>query len=159
MVRGVPFPLPERSPCPFCEYVAKGITSRGMRVAVVSERERTLAFVDPRPMQPGHLLVIPKRHAPTLLDLVREEAHELIEHAREVSLALVSALAPEGINAFQNNGVAAGQSVPHYHLHLVPRRTADGNRFAPEFERAFLPEADRFAMAERIRAALPARRS
>jgi histidine triad (HIT) family protein len=154
----MPFPLPDRNPCPFCEYVAKGVTSLGMRVAIVSERALTLGFVDPRPMQPGHLLVIPKRHAPTLVDLAREEAHEVIEHARELSLALIDALSPEGINAFQNNGVAAGQSVPHYHLHLVPRRSADGNAFGPELRRPLIPEAERFAMADRIRAALEARR-
>jgi len=151
------FPLPERSPCPFCEYVAKGVTSKGLRVAIVSERALTLGFVDPRPMQPGHLLVIPKRHAPTLIDLEREEAHELIEHARELSCALVDVLAPEGLNAFQNNGVVAGQSVPHYHLHLVPRRAGDGHVFGSELSRALMPEADRFAMAARIRAALDAR--
>jgi histidine triad (HIT) family protein len=147
-------PLPDRQPCPFCEYVAHGSTSGGLRMALVSERARTLAFVDPRPMQPGHLLVITKRHAPTLLDLAREEAHEVIEHARDLSLALVSALGAEGINAFQNNGVAAGQSVPHYHLHLLPRRTADANKFLSEFERALAPELERFAMAAKIREAL-----
>jgi histidine triad (HIT) family protein len=146
--------LPEREPCPFCEYVARGVTSNGMRMALVSERPRTLAFVDPRPMQPGHLLVITRRHAPTLLDLGREEAHEVLEHARDLSQALVSALAAEGINAFQNNGVVAGQSVPHYHMHLVPRHTADGHSFLSEFERALAPEEERFAMAARIRLAL-----
>ena len=105
-------------------------------------------------MQPGHLLVITKRHAPTLLDLEREEAHEVVEHARDLSHALVRALGVEGINAFQNNGVAAGQSVPHYHLHLLPRRMADANRFLSEFERALAPEEERFAMAARIRQAL-----
>ena len=147
-------PLPERDPCPFCEYVTHGVTSHGLRMALVSERARTLAFVDPRPIQPGHLLVITKRHAPTLLDLAHEEAHEVIEHARDLSLALIKALATEGINAFQNNGVAAGQSVPHYHMHLVPRRPGDGNTFLSEFDRALASEEKRFAMAEMIREAL-----
>jgi histidine triad (HIT) family protein len=146
--------LPDRNPCPFCEYVARGATSSGLRVALVSERALTLGFVDPRPMQPGHLLVITRRHAPTLLDLSSDERHEVMDHARDLSLALVAALAAEGINAFQNSGVAAGQSVPHYHLHLVPRRTADGNTFASELDRALAPEADRFAMAERVQRAL-----
>jgi diadenosine tetraphosphate (Ap4A) HIT family hydrolase len=128
-----------------------------MRMALVSERARTLAFIDPRPMQPGHLLVIPKRHAPTIVDLEPDEAHEVIAHAREMSLALIAALAAQGINAFQNNGVAAGQSVPHYHMHLVPRRDGDNMVFASEFQRAVLPETERFAMAARIRAALEAR--
>jgi diadenosine tetraphosphate (Ap4A) HIT family hydrolase len=101
-------------------------------MALVSERAHTLAFVDPRPMQPGHLLVITKRHAPTLLDLSPAEAHEVIEHARDLAQLLVRALAAEGINAFQNNGVAAGQSVPHYHMHLLPRRAADANKFLSE---------------------------
>jgi histidine triad (HIT) family protein len=147
-------PLPDRQPCPFCEYVAQGVASDGLRMALVSERTRTLAFVDPRPMQPGHLLVITRRHAPTLLELAREEAHEIIEHARDLSLALVNALQAEGINAFQNNGVAAGQSVAHYHMHLLPRRKADENKFLSEFERALAPEEERFAMAARIRRAL-----
>jgi histidine triad (HIT) family protein len=152
--RETPLPLPRRDPCPFCEYVAHGKTANGLRMALVSERARTLAFVDPRPMQPGHLLVITRRHAPTLLDLAREEAQEVIEHARDLSHALVRALAIEGINAFQNNGVAAGQSVPHYHMHLVPRRADDGHRFLSEFERELAPEEERLEMAARIRAAL-----
>ena len=150
----MPLPLPERHPCPFCEYVDRGLTGSGLRMALVSDRETTLAFVDPRPMQPGHLLVISKRHAPTLLDLTRDEAHEIIEHARDLSLALVRALSAEGINAFQNNGIAAGQSVPHYHMHLVPRRAGDENRFLSEFDRALAPEEERFAVAARIRRAL-----
>ena len=150
----MPIPLPEADPCPFCEYVARGVTSRGMRAAIVMERALTLSFIDPRPMQPGHVLVIPKRHAPTLIDLEPQEARQVIEHARDISVALVETLAAEGINAFQNNGVAAGQSVPHYHMHVVPRRPGDGNKFAPEHARAISPEADRLAMAQRIRRAL-----
>lgn len=150
----MPISLPDRDPCPFCEYVARGVSSQGMRAAIVVERELTLSFLDLRPMQPGHVLVIPKRHAPTLLDLEPEEARQIIEHARELSGALVKALAAEGINAFQNNGIAAGQSVPHYHMHLVPRRSGDGNRFEAEHTRAISPEADRFQMARRLREAL-----
>lgn len=152
--RSTSIPLPERDPCPFCEYVERGVTTRGTRVAVVADRKLTLSFVDPAPVQPGHVLVIPKRHAPTLLDLEADEASEVIEHARRIMGALVRALAAEGVNAYQNNGVAAGQSVPHYHMHVVPRRDGDNVTFAPEHARPRYPEADRFAMAERIRGAL-----
>ncbi len=110
-------------------------------------------------MQPGHVLVITKRHAPTLLDLRADEAQEVIEHTLEISKALARTLDADGINAFQNNGLSAGQSVPHYHMHVVPRHTDDGAKFGPARLRVAAPRAELSALATRIRAALPGQSS
>jgi len=66
--------------------------------------------------------VIPKRHAPTLLDLTDEEAVAVINAVRRIANALVKAYDPDGLNLIQNNGVIAGQVAPHFHMHVVPRR-------------------------------------
>ena len=154
MSRAASFPLPARDPCPFCEYVSRGVTHDGHRVAIVSDRPATLSFVDLKPHRPGHVLVISKRHAPTLLDLDAQEMGEVMLHAQDVVRAQLAVFGAEGVNAFQNNGLAAGQSVPHYHLHLVPRRPGDDMRFRPERERAVAAEDDRRAIATRLREAL-----
>jgi histidine triad (HIT) family protein len=69
----VAFELPERDPCPFCENVSSGITSNGVECVKVLEDDKALAFVAPRPIQPGSLIVISKRHATTMLDVADDE--------------------------------------------------------------------------------------
>ena len=70
----------------------------------------------------GQVYVIPRRHAPTLFDLSDDEANAIMQAVRRVADALVRAYDPEGLNLIQNNGVVAGQDVPHFHMHVVPRR-------------------------------------
>lgn len=103
----------------------------------------------------GALLVIPKRHAPTVLDLEGAEAEALIHHVRRLSAALMKAFDPAGLNIFQNNGISAGQTVPHYHVHIVPSYPGDppGRVFqGADFERTPKEELER--TAERIIAQL-----
>jgi histidine triad (HIT) family protein len=110
------FELPVRDPCPFCENVA------GRRdCARLYETGITLGFVNPRQFERGATIVIPKRHCDTLLDLTDDEAVDVIRGVRLVARAIGEAFAPRGLNVFQNNGLAAGQSVPHVHFHVVPR--------------------------------------
>lgn len=71
-------------------------------------------------------MVLPLRHAPTLLDLTDAEAAAIMQHAQRVAQAMVGALDPDGVTIFQNNGVASYQQVPHLHLHVVPRRYGGG---------------------------------
>ena len=95
----------------------------------IYEDERTLAFMDINPINEGHCLVVIKAHAPTLFDAAEADLQAAITTARRVATALRAALAPDGLNLLQANGAAAFQSVPHFHLHLIPRWTGDGKGF------------------------------
>ena len=111
------FELPQVDACVFCEMMA-GRVDKGL----VEETPQTLTIVNHRQFEVGQVLVIPRRHAPTLLDLTDEECDAVMRAARRVAAALVSAYAPDGITLYQNNGVASLQEVPHFHMHVVPRR-------------------------------------
>ena len=113
--RGKP-ELPAGS-CYLCEAVG-GRTEK----AIVEETELTLTIVNWAQFEVGQVYVIPKRHAPTILDLTEEEAASVIQTVRRTEAALVRAYDPDGINVIQNNGVVAGQDAPHFHMHVVPRR-------------------------------------
>ena len=107
--------------CIFCKLIAGQIPS-----ARVHEDALTLAFMDLGQVNPGHVLVASKRHAATLFDLTPAEAGALMQTARRVALAARAAFAPEGLNLFQANGAVAGQTVGHFHIHVLPRHAGDG---------------------------------
>jgi histidine triad (HIT) family protein len=110
--------------CVFCKIVDGDVPS--MRVY---EDERTLAIMDINPINSGHCLVIIKAHAPTLWDADPADLQAAILAAQKVAVALKAAVKPDGLNMLQANGPAAFQSVPHYHLHLIPRWHNDGKGF------------------------------
>ena len=112
------------SDCVFCKIRDGQIPS--MRI---DEDERTLTFMDINPLSPGHCLVVTKRHVPTLFEADVEDLEAAAATARRVALAIREALKPDGLNLLQANGAAAFQSVPHFHLHLIPRWTGDGKGF------------------------------
>ena len=95
----------------------------------IHEDERTLTFMDINPVTHGHCLVIPKAHAATLFEAEVEDLQATIVAAQQVARAIREALAPDGLNMLQANGAAAFQSVPHFHLHLIPRWANDGKGF------------------------------
>ncbi len=107
--------------CIFCKLVAGEIPA-----ARIYEDELTLAFMDIGQVNPGHVLIATKRHAVTVLDLTPEEAAAVMQTAQRVARAADQAFAPEGLMLAQFNGKAAGQTVFHYHLHVVPRHSDDG---------------------------------
>jgi histidine triad (HIT) family protein len=149
----MPFELPAHrdNRCPFCTNVMGG-----NQMAVVYEDDVPYAFVNPRMSGLGHLLVIPKRHAATLLELEPAEAQEIMRQVHRLSHALMKAFDVAGLNVFQNNGVTAGQTVAHYHVHIVPSYPGDepGRIFnSAETERT--PLEERLVIAGRIRAELP----
>ena len=117
----MPFELPQ-GPCIFCERIA----GKGDRWAIIEENDLIVAVINPRQYEEGQALVVPRRHAPTLLDLTDSEAAALMQQARRLAQAMVGAFDPDGITIFQNNGVASYQQVPHVHLHVVPRRYGGG---------------------------------
>ena len=93
------------------------------------EDERTIAFMDINPLNEGHTLVISRAHAVTLYEADEADLQAAIVTARRVARAIRESLRPDGLNMLQANGAAAFQSVPHFHLHLVPRFTGDGKGF------------------------------
>ena len=95
----------------------------------VYEDERTLAFLDINPLNEGHTLVIPRAHAATLFEADEADLRAAIATAKRVATAIRTALHADGLNMLQANGSAAFQSVPHFHLHLIPRFTGDGKGF------------------------------
>jgi histidine triad (HIT) family protein len=107
--------------CTFCRIVAGDIAA-----ATVLDDEHTLAFLDHRPLFPGHCLLIPKAHYETLTDLPVELTGPLFQNARLIAGAMEQALASDGSLVAVNNRVS--QSVPHLHIHVVPRRKKDGLR-------------------------------
>lgn len=116
--RSTPFPLPEMEPCYFCEI----INGNSDRWNVIDQKELTITVLNGRQFEVGQCMVMPVRHAPTLLDLTDEESAAVMAAAKEIAAAMVSAFAPDGVLLYQNNGVGSGQEVPHFHLHVVPRR-------------------------------------
>ena len=111
-----------------------------------------MAFLDARPLFPGHVLVVPREHHETLADLTPAQVAALFRDAREVSSALERALGADGTFVAMNNRVS--QSVPHAHVHVVPRKRGDGLRgfFWPRHKYASEEEAAGYA--RRIAAAL-----
>ncbi|MBI1452390.1 MULTISPECIES: HIT family protein [Acinetobacter] len=116
----------------------------------VYEDERVLAFMDIMPQAEGHTLVIPKSPAVTLLDLAPEEAAYTIQIVQKVAKAIETALHVEGIVLMQLSGVAAGQTVPHVHFHLIPSSVHELGKHAAQ-----MGDQDKIkALAEKIKAAL-----
>jgi histidine triad (HIT) family protein len=107
--------------CIFCKIVAGAIPS-----FKVYEDANTLAFMDINPLTEGHTLVIPKKHAATLMEADDAMLQSTIVVAKKVGAAVVKAMKVDAVNLLQANGRWAGQSVPHLHFHLIPRREEDG---------------------------------
>ncbi|MEO8091334.1 MAG: HIT domain-containing protein [bacterium] len=133
--------------CVFCSIVA-GETDAHL----VFEDEVSIAFLDTRPLFPGHSLLIPRKHHETLWDLPDELVGSLFVNARRVSEAIREATGSQGAFVALNNVVS--QSVPHLHVHLVPRNRKDGLRgfFWPRSK--YPSDAEAAATAARIRAQL-----
>ena len=106
--------------CIFCKIVADQLDA--FRIA---ETASALAFLDLIQAQPGHVLVIPKRHYADLYEMPEAEAAAVMTLGHRVARAVRAALQPAGLSVFQSNGAAAGQEVMHMHLHLQPRAAGD----------------------------------
>lgn len=133
--------------CAFC-----GIATGSAGAARVLEDERFVAFLDHRPLFPGHVLVAPRDHHETLPDLPPGAVGPLFAHVRRLCRAVPEATGAEGSFVAVNNTVS--QTVPHLHVHVVPRRRGDGLRgfFWPRSP--YRDAAHRDQVAARIRSAL-----
>lgn len=106
-------------PCLFC-----GIVTGEVSASIVFQDDISLAFLDHRPLFPGHCLLIPKNHYETLNDLPAELVGPFFENVQLLARAVELALEAEGSFVAINNRIS--QSVPHFHVHIVPRRKKDG---------------------------------
>ncbi|MCX6257215.1 MAG: HIT family protein [Bacteroidia bacterium] len=108
--------------CIFCKIIRAEIPC-----IKVFENDLVIAFMDIRPVTPGHLLVVPKKHAAIIPDLDNESLAEMISIAKDLDIAVRNSGIPcEAVNLQVADGKAAGQEVPHVHLHIIPRTTGDG---------------------------------
>ena len=133
--------------CIFCRLVAGEIPA-----ARVYEDALTVAFMDLGQVTPGHVLVATKRHAVTLFDLTPEEAAAVMQTAQRVAQAIRTVFDPPGLTLLQGNGPLGGQTVFHFHMHVVPRHEDDGITFT--WPRQEPGPAVLQGYAERLRAAL-----
>ena len=106
--------------CPFCR-----IARHEQPAEILQEDEDALALMDLYPATVGHVLVIPKRHIENIYELPPELGAHLMAMAVEIARAIKQTLAPDGLNLIQANESAAGQTIPHFHLHIVPRYRSD----------------------------------
>ncbi|MDG4555149.1 MAG: HIT family protein [Candidatus Competibacter sp.] len=132
--------------CIFCKIVRGAIPA-----VTVCEDEHTLTFMDIQPASPGHALVISKTHAANLFEIAEPDLLAVTKTTQRVARAAQKALAPDGMRISQFNGAAAGQTVPHYHVHIVPMR--EGQRAGAHGRAPGDPEELK-ALATRIREAL-----
>jgi len=133
--------------CIFCKIVAGEIPCHKLL-----EDERTLAFMDINPANEGHALVIPKAHSTDFYEVPEEDLAAAAIAARRVAAAVRKSVDPEGLNLVQCNGEAAGQSVFHFHVHVLPRRAGDELKMNWGLKPGDMDAIA--AVAERIRAAL-----
>lgn len=139
-----------RPDCVFCKLVARQIPA-----SVVYEDEETLAFMDLGQVNPGHVLVASKAHAENVYGLSDAQAAAVFRAAARVARAVRAAFEPPGLSIYQANGKPAGQTVFHFHLHVLPRHEGDGMQLVWPVKN---PPRDQLeANAERIRAALAGR--
>ena len=112
------------SDCIFCKMVAKEIPA-----TVVYEDDDVLAFMDIGPIIKGHALVISKKHYDPVTETPDEILAKLHGVAKRIAAAQLNGLGADGVNIMQNNGRAAGQEVPHIHVHVIPRFSGDGHHW------------------------------
>ena len=106
--------------CIFCKIAAGEIPSK-----TIYEDEKYRVILDLGPATRGHALILPKNHYANLFELPEEDAKEVICLAKKMATIMKDKLGCDGFNLVQNNGEAAGQTVFHFHMHLIPRRKED----------------------------------
>ncbi len=110
--------------CVFCKIV------NGELPAVkLTEDSKTISFLDINPVNHGHILVLPKKHYETVMDIPGKELAKVMEKVPALAKAVAEVTNADGLNIFQTNNACAGQTVPHVHVHIIPRHKDDGFHF------------------------------
>ena len=143
--------MPEANECVFCQLLAGKL-----EISLVYQDNLCSAFMDIQPVNAGHILVVPNRHATFLADLDENEGAQMFRVAQRLAAAICSSgLKCEGVNLLLANGKAAGQAVFHVHLHVFPRFQNDGFGFKFSSTYAQKPSREKLnEAAERIKKAL-----
>ena len=153
----MPIEIPARDPCPYCRSLQGEVAvddDDRRRFAYVERLDQAVAIVNAYQVSPGALLVMTTRHAPTVLDLDEDEILAVAGLVRRVARAVHDSLSPTGLNIYQNNGVASGQTIPHYHVHVVPRYPGDRPELLLAENARLIPYQERAELARRIAARL-----
>jgi histidine triad (HIT) family protein len=135
------------SECVFCRIISGDIPSTR-----IYEDDEIVAFMDINPANPGHALVVPKRHFRNLFDIDEEMAAKVMRVATKIAKAVKKAINPDGVNLFQASEKAAFQTVFHFHMHVIPRWEEDGLVEPWEPKKGDIEEIGR--VAEKIRGCL-----
>ena len=130
--------------CIFCKIAAGEIPSK-----TLYEDEKFRVILDVGPASKGHALVIPKEHYPNLYELPAEEATGAFLLAKEMITKMKDKLGCDGFNVLQNNGEAAGQTVFHFHMHLIPRKA--GDQAVPEWEHLSLSDDEMKEICDKMK--------
>jgi histidine triad (HIT) family protein len=138
------------TPCTFCDLI-----QGSAEVSVCHEDDDSLAFMDIQPVNPGHVLVVPRAHYDSLLDVPPEIGMHLFQVTMRLAGAIRRVTGCDDMNIVVNSGAAAGQDEPHYHVHIIPRRANDGFEIDLPFAGSAMPKRTMLdAMAAQVIAAL-----
>ena len=122
--------------CIFCKLANKDIPTN-----IIYEDDRFTVILDASPATKGHALILPKNHAANIYELPDEDASAVFVLAKKLATKMAEILHCDGFNIVQNNGEVAGQTVFHFHMHLIPRYLNDGNQDKLTWNHAeFTPE-------------------
>ena len=132
--------------CIFCTIIAGEIPS-----ATVYEDDDVKAILDVNPAARGHVIVLPKKHASDVFSISDEDLSKAICVAKKIAIAVKEAYKCDGVNILQNNGEAAGQTVFHLHIHVIPR--FEGDTISVKWKQGEMP-ADLDVIAGEIKACL-----
>lgn len=137
--------------CLFCKIVSGDIPAQK-----VFEDKYSVAFMDIHPVNPGHVLVVPKEHSEDIMEMLDEDVGRLFRLVRHVAKGVMKAVNAPGFNIGVNTGSEAGQVVFHTHVHVMPRFEDDGHR---QWEKKEMQDKEMARVAESIRAELQAART
>ena len=118
--------MAEHHDCIFCKIIKKEIPS-----AKVIDNGKIIAFLDIQPVNKGHVLVVPKEHFETMLDIPEAVLKDMILAAKRIARSMRKSIKADGFNIGMNNFTAAGQAVMHAHMHIIPRFDNDGLQHWP----------------------------
>jgi len=138
--------MTQSTDCLFCSIIAGTIP-----VQRVYEDTDTLAFLDVHPVNPGHLLVIPKEHVADIRDVSDTALTAVMRTVKKMANLLTTSLHIEGVNVMQNSGRDAGQVVFHLHVHVIPRTSGDGHE---QWHGSAYADGEWVSMGERLRSAI-----
>jgi histidine triad (HIT) family protein len=136
--------------CIFCNIISGKASAE-----IIYEDDKVMSFLDINPIHLGHILVVPKVHCVDFISIPEDYLHSLIHATRVVTEAMVRSLKPDGYNFFSNNGIAAGQSIFHFHLHITPRYFNDEIKFKLNLKK--YRESEMKDFADKIRNELKAK--